>query len=100
MMARSSSLKTKLLALGLHLAWWRAPRSLVSLFFRHMDHFLSADRLYQNNYWVAFAHPQLVHALHLLIVPLKAVPSLQGPSLTPPNAMPRFSLRFRSGIGA
>lgn len=82
-MARSSSLKTKLLAFGLRLARWRVLRPVVSLFFRHMDRFLSADRLYQNNYWVAFAHPQPAYALHLLIVPRQDLPSLQQAPLAP-----------------
>jgi histidine triad (HIT) family protein len=85
MMARSSSLKTKLLALGLRLARWRVLRPLVGLFFRHMDRFLPADRLYQNKYWVAFEHPQPSYALHLLIVPRQGIPSLQGAPLAPPE---------------
>jgi histidine triad (HIT) family protein len=82
-MARSSSLKTKLLAVGLRLARWRVLRPLVGFFFRHMDHLLPVDRLYQNEHWVAFRHPQPAYALHLLIVPRENVPSLQEAPLAP-----------------
>lgn len=82
-MARSSSLKNKLLALGLRLARWRALRPLVGFFFRHMDRLLPVERLYQNEHWVAFSHPDPAYALHLLIVSRQDVPTLREAPLTP-----------------
>ncbi len=83
MMARSSSLKNKLLALGLRLAQWRLLRPLVGFFFRHMDRLSPVDRLYQNAHWVAFEHPHPEYALHLLIVPRQDIPSLQQAPIEP-----------------
>ena len=83
-MARLSSLKTKLLALGLKAARWPLFRPLVSLVFNHMDHFLPVERLVENDHWVAFQHPQPDYALHILIVPKKAIPTLAAASLEHP----------------
>ena len=75
-MAKSSSLKRKLLALALRFARWRALRPMVGFLFRHLDAFLPVDRLYQNDHWVAFHHPRPGYTLHILILPRKNIPSL------------------------
>lgn len=82
-MARLSSLRTKLLALGLKVARWPFFRPLVNLVFNHMDHFLPVERIVENDHWVAFQHPQPDYALHILIVPKKAIPSLTAAALKP-----------------
>jgi len=71
-----SSLKTKLLTLGLRLASWPVFHPLVRLFFNHMDQFLLVERLAENDHWVVFRHPQPEYPLHLLIVSKKAFPNL------------------------
>jgi histidine triad (HIT) family protein len=80
-MARSSSLKTNLLALALRVARWRILQPVVRFFLIHMDSFLPVDRLYQNDYWVAFHHPQPEYPLQILIVPRENIPSLMQASL-------------------
>lgn len=93
MTARLSSPKTKFLALGLKAARWPLFRPLVRLVFNHMDQFLPVERLYENDHWVAFQHPQPEYALHILIVPKKAVPSLAAAALEPPE---RFAALFEA----
>lgn len=75
-MARSSSLKTRLIGLGLRVARWRILRPLVRFFFKNMDSVLSVDRLYRNDHWVAFHHPQPEYPLHILIVSRENILSL------------------------
>ena len=83
-MGKLSSLKTKALTLLLRAARWRFLQPLVRLFFHHMDHFLTADRLDENAHWVAFHHPAPAYPLHILLVPKRAIPSLTAaPTDTP-----------------
>ena len=81
MMAGLSSLKTKLLALGLKAARWPLFRPLVRFVINHMDHFLPVERLAENDHWIAFHHPQPDYALHILIVPREAIPTLMAAPL-------------------
>ncbi len=80
-MAGSSSLKTRILALGLKAARWRILRPFVRFAFNYMDPLLPVARLAENDHWVAFYHPQPDYALHILIIPRKAVPTLAAASL-------------------
>ena len=80
-MAGSSSLKTKLLALGLKAARRPIFRPLVRFAFNHMDPLLPVERLAENDHWIAFRHPQPDYPLHILIVPKSAIPSLATASL-------------------
>jgi histidine triad (HIT) family protein len=50
-----------------------------------MDVILPVDRILENDHWVAFHHPQPDYALHILILPKKAVPSLAQASLAVPE---------------
>lgn len=81
MKAGLSSLKTRLLALGLKAARWPLFRPLVRFVFNHMDQFLPVERLAENDHWIAFQHPQPDYALHILIVPREAIPTLTAASL-------------------
>lgn len=54
---------------------------MVGFLFKHMDTFLPVDRLYQNDHWVAFHHPQPDYPLHILILPRENIPSLMQASL-------------------
>jgi histidine triad (HIT) family protein len=77
-----------LLALALRVARWRALQPLVGFFFKNMDSFLPVDRLYQNDHWVAFHHPQPAYALHILILPRKNIPSLMQAPLDSAESYP------------
>lgn len=81
MMAELSSLKTKLLALGLKAARCPIFRPLVQFSFNHMDTFLPVERLAENDHWVAFHHPQPDYALHILIIPKAGIPTLMAAPL-------------------
>jgi len=76
MMARSSSLKSKLLRFLIKAARWHPLRSLVPFFFKYMENFISVDRLHENEHWIAFHHPQPDYPLHILILPKQALTSL------------------------
>lgn len=80
-MARSSSLKTKLGRFLLRAARSKLLRPGVRFFFTHMDRFLPVDRLYENEHWLAFEHPQPVYPLHLLLLPKQPISSLMDTSL-------------------
>ena len=62
------------------LALARAPqlRPLVVFLFNHMDKFLPVDRIYQNEHWSAFDHPQPNYPMHILIVPRSSITSLMS----------------------
>ena len=77
-MARSSSLKAKILALSLRVASVYPFKYLIPFFIKHVDHFLPSDRLEENAHWVAFHHPQPVYPLHILILPKLPIPSLSA----------------------
>lgn len=76
-----SSLKNKSVKFLLALARLRLMRPWVKIFFNHMDRFLSAERLYENEHWVGFKHPQPDYPLHILILPKRSITSLTGVSL-------------------
>jgi histidine triad (HIT) family protein len=68
-MGRSSLLKIKLLQWLLMIARWRPLRPAVRFFFKTMVHRFTAGQLRENEYWVAFHHPQPAYPLHILILP-------------------------------
>ncbi len=80
-MAKSSSLKTKLLKFLVRAARWRPLRPLVPFFFKHMEKFIPVNRLNENAHWMAFHHPQPQYPLHILILPKQALPSLMDAPL-------------------
>jgi len=82
-MARSSSLKSKLLRFLIKAARWRPFRPFVALFFKHMDKLLPVQRLRENVHWMAFYHPQPDYPLHILILPKQALTSLMAAPLVP-----------------
>ena len=85
MMARLSSLKTKLAHVLVQAGRIKLFRPGVLFFFKHMDLFLPVDRLYENDNWLAFYHPQPAYPLHLLILPKQSISSLQEASLDSPE---------------
>jgi histidine triad (HIT) family protein len=48
-------------------------RLLVGTVFAHMNTFLPVNRLYETDTLIAFYHPQPSYAVHILLVPKKAV---------------------------
>lgn len=50
-----------------------------------MDRFLPVDRLYENDSWLAFEHPQPDYPLHILILPKESIPSLMDSPLKSPE---------------
>lgn len=76
MMARLSSLKTKFAGLLLKLGRVRLLGPLVQFFFTRMNTFLPVERLSENEYWVAFHHPQPEYPLHILILPKRKIKNL------------------------
>ncbi|MFW5713794.1 MAG: HIT domain-containing protein [Brevefilum sp.] len=41
-----------------------------------MNHLLPVDRLYENDTWMAFLHPQPDYPLHILILPKQGIANL------------------------
>jgi histidine triad (HIT) family protein len=84
-MARSSSLKIKLAQILLRAARIKLLQPGFLSLFRHMDRFLPVERLFENENWLAFEHPQPVYPLHILLLPKKPIPSLMENPLEPPE---------------
>jgi histidine triad (HIT) family protein len=91
MMARSSSLKANFAGLVFKLARMRVLRPLVYFFFSHMNNFLPVERLSENEYWVAFHHPQPAHPLHILMMPRRNIENLMD---APGSSPELFSALF------
>ena len=58
---------------------------MVIFFFTHMDRFLPVDRLYENDSWLVFEHPQPDYPLHFLILPKESIQSLMDSPLKSPE---------------
>jgi len=84
-MDRSASLKTKLVRIFLWAARINILKPLVLYFFKHMERFLPIERLFENEHWLAFEHPQPAYPLHLLLLPKKPIPSLMETPLESPE---------------
>ncbi len=77
-MARSSSLKNRLLALLLEIAREKNPLRWAPFVYPPVIRKLPLERLGENAYWTAFHHPQPNYPLHILILPRDAPPSLSA----------------------
>ena len=99
-MDRSYSLKNRLLTLALRVARWRILRPVVRFFFKNMDIFLPVDRLYENDCWTAFFHPQPEYPLHILIVPRGNISSLMQAPLDSPESFTALFSAVKSLVNA
>ncbi|MEA3327588.1 MAG: HIT domain-containing protein [Chloroflexota bacterium] len=84
-MRGSSSIKTRLLTYMLKAARFRLAKPLVTILFRNMDKILPADRLCENEFWMAFHHPKPEYPLHILILPKQGLPALIDAAYCPPE---------------
>ena len=75
-MARSSSLKNKILSILFRAARLKLAQPLTLFFFKHMNLFQYLDRLCENDSWTAFHHPQPEYPLHILILPKAGIKSM------------------------
>jgi histidine triad (HIT) family protein len=75
-MARSFSLRTKILSLSLKAAGFRFLKPVFVFLFNHTGNFMSAKNLYEGTYWRAFYHPKALYPLHILILPKRGIVSL------------------------
>ena len=72
------TLQRILSGLAFKAARWRPVGLLGGWFFSHMSFVLPVQRLRQTPTLVAFYHPQPAHAVHVLIVPRRAISGLDA----------------------
>jgi histidine triad (HIT) family protein len=55
-------------------ARWKVIGFLIGWVFEHMSKLLPVKRIFETDQFIVFEHPKPIYALHLLIIPKKAIP--------------------------